>query len=88
MLRDHLPLQQGLRQLYSEHFRCLRLLRDHLPLQQGLRHLYTSFSLFQYMVLRDHLPLQQGLRQMLIPLSNAFQEPQRPSSITTRIKTP
>ena len=61
IVRDHLPLQQGLRPIscISDVDSCQ--VRDHLPLQQGLRPSprgKTMSSLF----VRDHLPLQQGLR--------------------------
>ena len=38
-VRDHLPLQQGLRQPSLSYRRAVWV-RDHLPLQQGLRHVY------------------------------------------------
>ena len=85
-LRDHLPLQQGLRLLYVlDRFKnpCLR---DHLPLQQGLRQaVYTEVAHVED--LRDHLPLQQGLRLLILHSEINHIESPRPSSITTRIKT-
>ena len=62
-IRDHLPLQQGLRLSSSRyHAQTRQEIRYHLPLEQGLRR-----KTFVYMrdtsLIRDHLPLQQGLRQ-------------------------
>ena len=84
-VRDHLPLQQGLRPPIDT-WRSAKLpVRDHLPLQQGLRQC-TVQLLHRNRLVRDHLPLQQGLR-----LKNwSFKIPTvrtRPSSTTTRIKT-
>ena len=64
-LRDHLPLQQGLRLNITFLWYVLRRLRDHLPLQQGLRHLFMFPMDCLFQTLRDHLPLQQGLRLLL-----------------------
>ena len=61
------------------------MIRDHLPLQQGLR-LPTVSKKSSYCI-RDHLPLQQGLRPGVLSGSDVFSAYQRPSSITTRIKT-
>ena len=60
-VRDHLPLQQGLRlSVYMIEECPVSCVRDHLPLQQGLRH---ADGYIEYPVpIRDHLPLKQGLR--------------------------
>ena len=63
-VRDHLPLQQGLRPAIT--IAGVRsMVRDHLPLQQGLRRdkfdVLTTFCIS----VRDHSPLQQGLRHIL-----------------------
>ncbi len=64
-VREHLPLQQGLR---PAPFPLLWLVRDnvreHLPLQQGLRLLFYGLCGLLGNV-REHLPLQQGLRLFL-----------------------
>ncbi len=59
-VRDHLPLQQGLRRLKKVLLRDSEV-RDHLPLQQGLR-LPFQYIAIRFSTVRDHLPLQQGLR--------------------------
>ena len=109
MVRDHLPLQQGLRPRTPALQMLLRqgqrpssittriktwpvstdsprrTVRDHLPLQQGLR-LAAARAAASAVVVRDHLPLQQGLRLYILASSTSACR-QRPSSITTRIKT-
>ena len=59
-LREHIPLQQGLRQYYS-----------YSPLQQKTQRAYSTTtriktdlltSLALISTLREHIPLQQGLR--------------------------
>ena len=60
-VRDHLPLQQGLRQDWSFSIWNTPVVRDHLPLQQGLRLRQHLMQPDEWRV-RDHLPLQQGLR--------------------------
>ena len=42
MVRDHLPLQQGLRLMYRNSWIPEVLVRDHLPLQQGLRLIHIA----------------------------------------------
>ncbi len=37
VLREHIPLQQGLRLAYQQPFGFNITLREHIPLQQGLR---------------------------------------------------
>jgi len=58
-VRDHLPLQQGLRPKWFVCYVVVCFVRDHLPLQQGLR---LPFGKSDPCSARDHLPLQQGLR--------------------------
>ena len=85
-VRDHRPLQQGLRLIPRVHRSCLREVRDHRPLQQGLRRfLFLSIRYFFYV--RDHRPLQQGLRLKCDCTSCGINISTRPSSTTTRIKT-
>ena len=38
LVRDHIPLQQGLRRLSCLEISLIAKVRDHIPLQQGLRH--------------------------------------------------
>ena len=37
-VRDHIPLEQGLRQLLGSNESPIIIVRDHIPLEQGLRH--------------------------------------------------
>ena len=63
LVRDHLPLQQGLRLSISTVRVAPSIVRDHLPLQQGLRLPVSALRITFAVTVRDHLPLQQGLRQ-------------------------
>ena len=60
-VRDHIPLEQGLRRYSSQFLRSRPIVRDHIPLEQGLRLSVTIFDPFTGRV-RDHIPLEQGLR--------------------------
>ena len=59
-LAEHLPLEQGLRQL--DGFVCVHflLLAEHLPLEQGLRLQLVSEVVEVTLDLAEHLPLEQG----------------------------
>ena len=37
MVRDHIPLEQGLRRLTGANVSSVVFVRDHIPLEQGLR---------------------------------------------------
>ena len=37
-VRDHIPLEQGLRLVRATQHLSLEYVRDHIPLEQGLRH--------------------------------------------------
>ena len=62
VVRDHIPLEQGLRHA-GVHFvpRQGLIVRDHIPLEQGLRH-GLSMAALVINTVRDHIPLEQGLR--------------------------
>ena len=46
-IREHIPLDQGLRLCQSLVYRILKLIREHIPLEQGLRLISaTSFIIF------------------------------------------
>ena len=78
------PLQQGLRHVAILEETAYKV-RDHLPLQQGLRQSSSVRVLSHLPHVRDHFPLQQGLRLLYFDKFDCMR--QRPSSITTRIKT-
>ena len=86
VVRDYLPLQQGLRQKNKRYPTFRRYVRDYLPLQQGLRPDPEAWGSDPEAV-RDYLPLQQGLRPAPIRAKITAVWSQRLSSITTRIKT-
>ena len=61
-VRDHIPLEQGLRLLVHPIYIGHTFVRDHIPLEQGLRLLF-QFAKLALCRVRDHIPLEQGLRQ-------------------------
>ena len=62
-VRDHIPLEQGLRlRLQGMTSGHVLNVRDHIPLEQGLR-LYKTIIRRIEMFVRDHIPLEQGLRR-------------------------
>ena len=62
-VRDHIPLEQGLRPFSNVSGVYPDVVRDHIPLEQGLRLYPTPPLKGLLMAVRDHIPLEQGLRQ-------------------------
>ena len=60
MVRDHIPLEQGLRQSKTIVLAERTKVRDHIPLEQGLR--LPGMHVHMAVLVRDHIPLEQGLR--------------------------
>ena len=60
-VRDHIPLEQGLRPVIPRQLDSPPSVRDHIPLEQGLRRGITPILVIVSLV-RDHIPLEQGLR--------------------------
>ena len=85
---DHRPLQQGLRLDLTFFIFYHVLVLDHRPLQQGLRQWNNKTNYQTHNNVLDHRPLQQGLRHELIVITVECTGSTRPSSTTTRIKTP
>ena len=85
-VRDHIPLEQGLRLDEFKKRLHLRNVRDHIPLEQGLRLLLLDLLGVKGEV-RDHIPLEQGLRRRVQAPGSWQGGRQRPYSIRTRIKT-
>ena len=69
-VRDHIPLEQGLRRTEEVLYDLRPLVRDHIPLEQGLRHSRTYPHTWSYTV-RDHIPLEQGLRRTIASVDGA-----------------
>ena len=63
VVRDHIPLEQGLRHKFKDHPNAGDSVRDHIPLEQGLRHNRLLAHQSDKGV-RDHIPLEQGLRHL------------------------
>ena len=84
-VRDHIPLEQGLRLQRKKGNSCPDRVRDHIPLEQGLRPMVI--------VCCDTLPGQRpySIRTRIKTVSSAplcsLLSGQRPYSIRTRIKT-
>ena len=86
IVRDHIPLEQGLRLVTDYKCMCGALVRDHIPLEQGLRQ--NQWKRYKNgRNVRDHIPLEQGLRRLIHRLVLYRNACQRPYSIRTRIKT-
>ena len=85
-VRDHIPLEQGLRLNINSYDEFVKFVRDHIPLEQGLR-LDTLNKKLDGTGVRDHIPLEQGLRPRSSAMASSDQPCQRPYSIRTRIKT-
>ena len=60
-IREHIPLEQGLRLQRCFQLVFQRLIREHIPLEQGLRQNCFLVNFF-ISVIREHIPLEQGLR--------------------------
>ena len=60
-VRDHIPLEQGLRRAGNQTQESNPSVRDHIPLEQGLRRAGNQTQESNPSV-RDHIPLEQGLR--------------------------
>ena len=62
MIREHIPLEQGLRQHPFMFIKNMNNIREHIPLEQGLRlHAVGKDPTFHRRI-REHIPLEQGLR--------------------------
>ena len=86
-VRDHLPLQQGLRLTWGVIATTSLTIRTR-PSSITTRIKTLHALLYEHPLrVRDHLPLQQGLRHNSIYLIDCSRASTRPSSITTRIKT-
>ena len=72
LVREHIPLKQGLRLFPSfpriEDF----LVREHIPLKQGLRQQVSHTYGYQFNLVREHIPLKQGLRRKGMMCVNVF----------------
>ena len=62
-VRDHIPLEQGLRHIRAQPSTMWSRVRDHIPLEQGLRRFRALIHGDVLFFVRDHIPLEQGLRR-------------------------
>ena len=85
-VREHIPLEQGLRLSLATSTTVAISVREHIPLEQGLRHeLSTEKDVSDFV--REHIPLEQGLRLTAFLVCCLKYSCQRAYSIRTRIKT-
>ena len=87
ILRNYLPLEQGLRLPTSTTIGAILLmLRNYLPLEQGLRHLYAvKYQLcFSSQKLSS---IRTRIKTVTLALLRVRRKTQKLSSIRTRIKT-
>ena len=61
-VREHIPLEQGLRRRFLLLLLRLHSVREHIPLEQGLRRSVCFIIYFNTFLVREHIPLEQGLR--------------------------
>ena len=63
LVREHIPLEQGLRRLLQCALLHWTMVREHIPLEQGLRQFLETRHFINGLKVREHIPLEQGLRQ-------------------------
>ncbi len=63
LLREYIPLEQGLRHLCHKSKVLKVKLREYIPLEQGLRQ-GNTLCIYQLTELREYIPLEQGLRHI------------------------
>ena len=64
-VREHIPLEQGLRLDVIVEVRNDSFVREHIPLEQGLRPRVNFAARSAFVKVREHIPLEQGLRRAL-----------------------
>ena len=62
VVREHIPLEQGLRHVFCDFVIEVVAVREHIPLEQGLRHPTILIEETTKGLVREHIPLEQGLR--------------------------
>ena len=68
-VREHIPLEQGLRLIGVPSSLSGYSVREHIPLEQGLRPLFYKFKCVTIDPVREHIPLEQGLRKKNLEMS-------------------
>ena len=53
-VRDHIPLEQGLRHPLQQLAEGPQRVRDHIPLEQGLRHSSRAYKFHRYICQRPY----------------------------------
>ena len=72
-VREHIPLEQGLRRRMLLEGDVLGIsVREHIPLEQGLRRNVTLKTEKVRRGVREHIPLEQGLRRKVLRISGGI----------------
>ena len=85
IVRDHIPLEQGLRPSLSTKTALPSPVRDHIPLEQGLRP--TAKTWFFTILGQRPYSIRTRIKTLLAETFTSSVRCQRPYSIRTRIKT-
>ena len=85
-VRDHIPLEQGLRQTTTGRGSLSSAVRDHIPLEQGLRRAVLSQKVLRCLGQRPY-SIRTRIKTPCPWQYSQGQHRQRPYSIRTRIKT-
>ena len=85
-VRDHIPLEQGLRRITFFIINSFTVCQRPYSIRTRIKTI-AKFAANADSVVRDHIPLEQGLRREIMHSVSQTQSGQRPYSIRTRIKT-
>ena len=86
-VRDHIPLEQGLRHYFNRLSDGFFNVRDHIPLEQGLRQRAKETVRLRIACQRPY-SIRTRIKTPPAVLLSPWRQCQRPYSIRTRIKTP
>ncbi len=87
VVRERIPLKQGLKLGYGGKFASVGRVRERIPLKQGLKLPIIKNLLNIIGGVRERIPLKQGLKPYLVAQDKRQILSQREDSIKTRIET-
>ena len=64
VLKEHIPVKQGLRRYKIFHNSNILSLKEHIPVKQGLRLIKLITPTGGNVFLKEHIPVKQGLRHL------------------------
>ena len=85
-VRDHIPLEQGLRLALLHSAATAAEVRDHIPLEQGLRPI-RQITVYRSILCQRPYSIRTRIKTEDQGVPGTFRKSQRPYSIRTRIKT-